>query len=109
MYCGAQCRINAANDRRYEKNKNVFAVEKSTRNNHRVLETIWRKLGNLTIKQVGENLLKWEGFCFDSPSIITRNKKTGNPIQWYFDYGLELLDMQKMVFEIHKKSANGKP
>lgn len=103
-YCEPQCRINANNDKRFEANNTRFSDEKQVRVNHRILETIWKKMLNHKQKLVDRSILEWEKFKFDSQAMIMKNSKSGNSILWYYDYGLELVDPTRNLFEIHKKS-----
>lgn len=65
---------------------------------------MWRKLINEKQKLVTMAILEWEKFKFDSQAHIMKNSKTGHPILWFYDYGLELIDPTKKIFEIHKKA-----
>jgi len=103
-YCEVQCRINANNDRRFEANNTRFSDERQVRLNNKILETLWKKMQDKKQKLVPRGLLEWEKFKFDSQAMIMRNNKSGNSILWYYDYGLELVDPAKNLFEIHKKS-----
>ena len=103
-YCETQCRINASNDRRFEANNTRFSDEKQVRVNNRILENLWKKMQDIKQKQVPRGLLEWEKFKFDSQAMVVKNSKTGNSIFWYYDYGLELVDPTRKIYEIHKKS-----
>lgn len=103
-YCETQCRINANNDRRFMANNSRFSDEKQVRLNNKILESIWRRLVNQKQKLVEKSILEWEKFKFDSQVLINRNSKSGRNILWYYDYGLELVDQARHLFEIHKKS-----
>ncbi len=103
-YCEPQCRVNASNDRRFEANNTRFIDEKQVRKNNRILESIWRKLPWNKQKLVTKSMLEFEKLKFESHAMIRKNSKSGNSICWYHDYGLELVDQTRNLFEIHKKS-----
>ncbi len=103
-YCEPQCRINANNDRRFEANKTRFSDEKQVRLNNRILEALWKKMQGQKQKLIHKSILEWEKFRFDSQAMIVKNTITGNSILWYYDYGLELTDQTRKLYELHKKS-----
>ena len=104
LYCSTQCRINAANDRRYIANNTRFKDEKQTRKNNKILELIWKKLEREKQKLVSKEVLELERFKFDSHAMINQNSKTKKNIFWFHDYGLESIDTANALYEIHKKS-----
>jgi hypothetical protein len=104
QYCESQCRINANNDKRFHANKTRFSDEKQARLNNRILESIWTKLAGQKQKLVEMQILEWEQFQFSGQAVTTKNAKTNNSIRWYYDYGLELVNHAKKLFEIHRKS-----
>jgi hypothetical protein len=101
-YCEPQCRTNANNDKRYLANKTRFRDENQARRNNKILEAIWSRLEDQKQKLVSRVILEWNRFEFDSQSSIKKNTKSGKSILWFYDYGLELVDPAKNVFEIHK-------
>jgi hypothetical protein len=103
-YCEPQCRINANNDKRHLENATRFNDEKQARFNNKVLNTIWNRLLYQKQKRVNGYILEWEKFVFESQAMITINNKTRRNILWYHDYGLELLDPDKRIYELHKKT-----
>ena len=70
LYCSTQCRINAANDRRYIANNTRFKDEKQTRKNNKILELIWKKLEREKQKLVSKAVLELERF----KKIIGKNQ-----------------------------------
>lgn len=103
-YCEPQCRINANNDKRHLTNSSRFSDEKQARVNNKILESIWTRLTNEKQKLVSQAILEWEMFKFDSQALLKKNTKTDRPIMWFYDYGLELIDSSKKIFELHKKT-----
>ena len=103
-YCGPQCRINANNDKRHLANNTRFVDEKQARLNNKILESIWRRLLNDKKKLISQGILEWEKFKFDSQASIKKNTQSNNNILWYYDYGLELVDPSKKLFELHRRS-----
>src|SRR5689334_3971739 len=102
-YCEPQCRVNANNDKRFLANNTRFKDEKQARLNNKILESIWKKLNDQKQKLVERSILEWEKFKFDSQVLINRNSKSGMNILWYYDFGIELVDKSRNLFEIHKK------
>lgn len=85
-------------------NSSRFRDEKQTRLNNKILEAVWGRLKGHKDKLVSQSILEWQLFKFDSQSLLHKNSQSGNPILWFYNYGLELVDPAKKIFEIHKKS-----
>jgi hypothetical protein len=104
LYCEPQCRINAANDRRYEENKKGYSKEKLLRATDKKLERVYDALMLKHPKTVPIDILKYESIDLSLCVQTQVNEKTKGVIRWLYSYGVEVANKEQQTFIIHKRT-----
>ncbi len=104
IYCCAQCRIDAGNDRRDLRNRTIFFDEKRLRHYEKMLAKLFKVFfteGKLCT--VHKLYLQYEGinvkYCVEEQT----NSKSEMKIKWFYEFGIEIYKDDPNFFIIHKR------
>ena len=102
IFCNENCRTNFNNDLRREKNLTDYVLEKTIRQNERILK---KALLSPVCKddEIKIEFLIYDHFNFDISSDSSANKESGRIIRWCHTHGIEPKDPDLKTFVIHKR------
>ena len=103
VYVSKQAQIDHNNDQRAIKHKELNEFTSRLKVNRDVLKKGFEKLEELKQNSIGEDLLLFAGLDFSTYSSREINSRTGMPIYWSVDYGIEGLNIDNKTFIIHKR------
>ena len=101
LFCDQQCKNHFHNQAKKKRKETTFKKEEILRHNYKTLEKL-SKDGRYK-KSVSEEILfheKMNTNVFTDQSI---NERTGARINWFHDFGLELINQSPKMFLIHRR------
>jgi hypothetical protein len=104
-YCVPQHRIDHNNDLRVVKEQPLKLLGKKLAHNLAVLKKIHSSLSANDQTSFSIQLLQYELYNFGVYTDRSINKQTDNEIEWNFNYGIEVKDIDKKSFIIHFRKS----
>lgn len=101
LFCDEQCKNHFHNQVKKKRRETTFKKEEILRHNYKVLEKLWKD-GRYK-KSVSEDILFHEKI---DPTVFTDqffNERTKTRINWFHDFGLELISQSPKMFLIHHR------
>ena len=103
IYVSTQAQIDHNNDQRAIKQKELNEFTSILKSNREVLKRSYEKLNEFKQQIVGRDLLIFAGLDFSTYSCREINGKTGMPVYWSIDFGIEGVNNDNKTFIIHKR------
>lgn len=103
IYCIPQCQSNFNNDKKREKERSDYKLEKEIRKNEKILIKVFDSPCYKN-EEIEIRFLEHEGFDFKISTDTEENQKTGKLIRWCHRYGIELKNAGPKTFTIHKRN-----
>ena len=102
-FCCDQCRTDNNNDNRRERDQPLREMQKQIKNNERVLICA---LANHSVQVNGNlismDILQTSGYRPLTFRLREINPKTGQPVHWQLNHGIESIDPIRNIFKILK-------
>jgi len=103
VFCKLQCRVDFNNDKRKRADAPFLENKKRIKANDKVLEKAYNTLKKHQQTTISGDMLAVAGYDFQFYLESHKNTKTGKPVFWNVNYGIEPAEQQRKLFFIHKK------